>query len=195
MDFPHGSASKEPACNAGDPGSIPGLGRSSGESNGNPLQYSCLETPMDRGACWATIHGVAQSQTRLGDFTFPLLVATYRISKASYQILHYSSQTLVAAFRFSSSEACGILVPPTGLNPCPLQGRFLATGLPRKSSNWQIFKNWISFTLLQWRSLGTSLHIVSWLENYLQIFSEQELSPFYRPSIVPGAEDTKDSKA
>ena len=126
---------------------------------------------------------------------FPLLVAAYRISKASCQILQHSSQTLVAAFRFSCSEACGILVPPTGLNPCPLQGRFLTTGLPRKSSNWQIFKNWISFTLPQWRSLGTSLHIVSWLDNYLQIFSEQELSPFYRPSIVPGAEDTKDSKA
>ena len=53
-------------ANAGDirdPGSIPGLGRSSGEGHGNPLQYSCLENPMDRGAWWATIHGVAKSQT------------------------------------------------------------------------------------------------------------------------------------
>ena len=58
------------ACNAGDPGSIPGLGRSPGEGNGNPLQYSCLENPMDRGAWWATVHGVAKSRTRLSDFTF-----------------------------------------------------------------------------------------------------------------------------
>ena len=50
--FPGGSVSKESACNAGNPGSVPGLGRSPGEGNGNPLQYSCLENPMDRGACW-----------------------------------------------------------------------------------------------------------------------------------------------
>ena len=57
-----GSDSKESACNAGDPGSIPGLGRSPGEGNGNALQYSCLESPMDRGAWRATVHGVAKSQ-------------------------------------------------------------------------------------------------------------------------------------
>ena len=54
----------------GDLGLIPGSGRSPGEGNGNPLQYSCLENPMDRGAWWATVHGVAKSQTRLSDFTF-----------------------------------------------------------------------------------------------------------------------------
>ena len=58
---------KESACNAGDPGSIPGLGRSPGEGHGNPLQYSCLENPMDGGAWWATIHEVAESQTRLSE--------------------------------------------------------------------------------------------------------------------------------
>ena len=68
--FPAGSDGKASAYNAGDPGSIPGWGRSSGEGNGNPLQYSCLENPMDRGAWWATVHGVAKSQTLLGDFTF-----------------------------------------------------------------------------------------------------------------------------
>ena len=52
------------------PCSIPGLGRSPGEGNGNPLQYSCLENPMDRGAWWATVHGVAKSWTWLSDFTF-----------------------------------------------------------------------------------------------------------------------------
>ena len=58
VDFPHSSVGKESACNAGDLGSIPGLGRSPGEGNGNPLQYSCLENPMDRGAWQATVHGV-----------------------------------------------------------------------------------------------------------------------------------------
>ena len=52
-------------ANAGDSGSIPGLGRSPGEGNGDPLQYSCLGSPMDRGSCWATVHGVSKSHTRL----------------------------------------------------------------------------------------------------------------------------------
>ena len=60
---------KRLAYNVGDLGSIPGLGRSSGEGNGNPLQYSCLENPMDGGAWWATVHGVGKSRTRLNDFT------------------------------------------------------------------------------------------------------------------------------
>ena len=54
---------KESARSAEDPGSIPGLGRSPGEGNGNPLQYSCLGNPMDRGAWWATIHWVAERDT------------------------------------------------------------------------------------------------------------------------------------
>ena len=70
--FPGGSEVKASACNAGDLGLIPGLGRSPGEGNGNPLQYSCLENPMDGGAWWATVHGVAKSQTRLSDFTYSL---------------------------------------------------------------------------------------------------------------------------
>ena len=63
VGFPGGSDSNESACNAGDPGSIPGSGRSPGGGHGNPLQYSCLENPMDRGAWWATVHGVANSRT------------------------------------------------------------------------------------------------------------------------------------
>ena len=55
--FPGGPDSKESACDAGDPGSIPGSGRFPGEGNGNPLQDSCLENPIDRRACRATIHG------------------------------------------------------------------------------------------------------------------------------------------
>ena len=68
--FPGGSEVKASACNVGDLGSIPGLGRSPGEGNCNPLQYSCLENPMDRGAWWATVHGVTKSWTRLSNFTF-----------------------------------------------------------------------------------------------------------------------------
>ena len=70
--FPGGSDGKESACSAGDPDSIPGSGRSPGEGNGNPLQHSCLENPMDGGAWSATVHGVAKSQTRLSDFSFSL---------------------------------------------------------------------------------------------------------------------------
>ena len=65
--FPCGSAGKESACNAGDLGLTPGSGRSPGEGKGNPLQYSCLEIFMDRGAWWATVHGVTVSQTRLSN--------------------------------------------------------------------------------------------------------------------------------
>ena len=65
--FPGGSDGKESACNSGDLGLIPGLGRSPGEGNGYPLQYSCLENSMDRGAWWAIVHGVAKSRTRLSN--------------------------------------------------------------------------------------------------------------------------------
>ena len=68
--FPGGSEVKVSACNVGDLGSIPGSRRSPGEGDGNPLQYSCLENPMGGRAGWATVHGVAKSQTLLSDFTF-----------------------------------------------------------------------------------------------------------------------------
>ena len=67
--YPGGSEVKAFVCNAGDLGSIPGSGRSPGEGNGNPLQYSCLENPMDGGAWWATVHGITKSRKRLSDFT------------------------------------------------------------------------------------------------------------------------------
>ena len=65
--FPGGSEGKASTCNAGDLNSIPGSGRSLGEGNGNPLQYSCLENPMDRGGWQAIVHGVTKSQTGLSD--------------------------------------------------------------------------------------------------------------------------------
>ena len=74
LGFPGGSVVKNPPANAGnarDLGLIPGLGRSPGEGNGYPLQYSCLENPMDRGKGQATVHGVAKSQTQLSTHACP----------------------------------------------------------------------------------------------------------------------------
>ena len=69
-NFPGGSGGKESACNVGDPGLVPGFGTSPGEGNVHPLQYSCLENSMDRGAWKATIHGITKSQTQLNDSYF-----------------------------------------------------------------------------------------------------------------------------
>ena len=77
-DFPGGSDGKASVYNAGDPGSIPGLGRSPGEGNGNPLQDYCLENPMNRRAWQATVHGVAKSRIQLRDFTSLIRVKFYQ---------------------------------------------------------------------------------------------------------------------
>ena len=72
VDFPGGASGKEPVCNAGDIrdlGLIPRLGRSPGGGHGSPLQYSCLENPMDRGEWWDTVHKITKSQTQLSDLT------------------------------------------------------------------------------------------------------------------------------
>ena len=93
--LPGGSGVKGSACNAGDLGSISGSGRSPGEGNGNPLQYSCLENPMDRGSWWAAVHGVTRSWTRLSDFTslwsklFVYLLISNTVS-AHLTSLHFS---------------------------------------------------------------------------------------------------------
>ena len=70
MGFPGGSDGKASARNGGDLGSSSGSGRSPGEGNGNPLQYFCLESPMDGRAWWATVHGVTKSQTRLSNLMY-----------------------------------------------------------------------------------------------------------------------------
>ena len=72
LSFPRGSEVKVSACNVGDLGSIPGSGRSPGEGNGDPFQYSCMENSMDWRAWWATVHRVAKSRTRLNNFAFTL---------------------------------------------------------------------------------------------------------------------------
>ena len=74
VGFSCGSAGEQSAYNAGDLGSIPGLGRFPGEGNGNPLQYSCLENPMDRGAWQATVHGVARVRHDLTTEPPPIIV-------------------------------------------------------------------------------------------------------------------------
>ena len=76
---------KASAYNAGDLGLVPGLGTSPGEGNGSPLQYCCLENPMDGGAWWATVHGVTKSRTRLSDFTAYLDFPGGSDGKASVQ--------------------------------------------------------------------------------------------------------------
>ena len=67
LGFPGGPDNKESSCNVGDPGSVPGKGRSPGKGNGNPLQFSCLGNPLDRGVWWTTIYEVAKSRTRLSE--------------------------------------------------------------------------------------------------------------------------------
>ena len=76
MGFTGGSEGKESACNAGDLGSIPGLGRFPGEGNSYPLQYSVLENSIDRGAWQATVHGATKSWTRLSDFRYVCNICT-----------------------------------------------------------------------------------------------------------------------
>ena len=84
---PCGLDSKVSACNAGDLSWIPGSGSSPGEENGNPLQHSCLENPMDGGVWQAIVHGVAKSQTRLSDFTSLHLRCYNNTGNISYFVL------------------------------------------------------------------------------------------------------------
>ena len=88
LGFPGGSDSKASACNAGNLGSIPEPGRSPGEGNDNPLQCSCLENPMDRGAGQAIVHGVGKSQTQLSNFLSLSLftVVTVRVHLENKQL-------------------------------------------------------------------------------------------------------------
>ena len=105
MGFPSGSVGKESAYNAGDVSSHPELGRSSGEGNGNPLQYPCLENSMDRGAWWASVHRVSKSQTQLkwmsrhafiprihvcDTVTFPFLSTKFRDMKSLVSLIVWS---------------------------------------------------------------------------------------------------------
>ena len=90
---------KASAYDVGDPSSIPGSGRSPGEGNGNPLQYSCLENPMDKGAWWATVPGVAKSRTGLSDFTSLLCVSSCTTSRGkAINHLHFHMKLYCKSF-------------------------------------------------------------------------------------------------
>ena len=100
--FPHRSFSKESAYSAGDLSSIPGSGRSSGEGNGYPLQYSCLENPMDRETWRATVHGVTKSQTQLKQLSMlhnnsskRNKILTKRFNKRSARLIHCKLQNII----------------------------------------------------------------------------------------------------
>ena len=100
--FPGGSEVKASACNAGDQGLIPGLGRSPGEGNDNPLQYSCLENPMDGGVWWATlVHGVANSRTWLSNFT-SLYALSHSVKSDSLQ--PHGLQSILCPWDFSGKN-------------------------------------------------------------------------------------------
>ena len=96
MGFPRSSVDKESACNAGDLRLIPGLGRFAGEGNGNPLQYSCLENPMDRGAWRATVRGVARVRHDLATKPPTTTKGKKRIFKTMYDNkLTFLSESLI----------------------------------------------------------------------------------------------------
>ena len=104
--FPGGSDGNESAWNAGSLGLIPGLGKSLGEENSNPLQYSCLENSMDRGACQATVHGVAKSQTWLSNEQFHIApTMCHALFQASGQKGHSNKPILPSSL---SSIHCSI---------------------------------------------------------------------------------------
>ena len=120
MGFPSGSVVKNPPANAGDTGSIPGSGRSPGEGNGNPLQYSCLGNPMDRGAWQATVHGVAKELDTTGQLN------------NNNSCLHYCEYTKERKWKWSHSVVSDSL-RPCGLKPirllCPWDSPGKNTGV------------------------------------------------------------------
>ena len=127
LGFPRGSDGEESACNAGDLGFIPGSGRSPGEGDDNPLQYSCLENSMDRGAWQSAVHGVAKSQTWLSNNTHPEYIFPCYFLPLSYPLLPpccvHKSVLGVWIFRLSpklsgwsqfcsSVQECALLLSP-----------------------------------------------------------------------------------
>ena len=107
MGLPGGSVVKKPPANAGDSGSIPGSERSPGKGNGNLLQYSCLGNPMDRGARWATVHGVTKSRTQLSDWALNAHFLILLILKSFLKVLciQYYHGTLLLS-RLSHVQLC-----------------------------------------------------------------------------------------
>ena len=122
--IPGGSDSKETTCHAGDPGSIPGSGRSSGEGSGYPLQYSCLENFIDRGNLWATVQRVIKSWTWLNDNTFTPHISSWEYGKVEFVLLTFierrnlemvvkikKSFSSRVSFCFGSQKLAGEVIP------------------------------------------------------------------------------------
>ena len=115
MGFPGDPEVKASACNEEDLGTIPGSGRSPGKGNGNPLQYSCLENPMDGGAWWATVHRVAKNWTWLSNFTLSydtnqFLEGTKKIWHRHHSLEHLTSDEPTPVFLPGESQGWGSLV-------------------------------------------------------------------------------------
>ena len=119
--FSGDSDSKGSTCNTGDPCSIPGLGRSPGEGNGHPLQCSFLENPMDRGALWATVHGIAKSGLT-EQLTLSLSVL-YKLDK-KFSSVHFSHSVVSDSLQSHEPQharpSCSLPTPGVHPNPCPL---------------------------------------------------------------------------
>ena len=101
---------KRLSTNVGDQGLIPGSGRSPGEGNGNPLQYSCLENPTDRGAWWATVCGAVKSWTRLSNFTFTFLLTYQTPNARPTRVISHSKCLQLFSILFTSllsAALCG----------------------------------------------------------------------------------------
>ena len=145
--FPHSSVSKEFACNAGDQGLIPGLGRSPGEGNGNQLQYFCLENPMDRRAWWATVHGVTRDGHDLMTISPPHMYV-YMCVYIYIYIYIYISVLIQILFPFrllenaEQSSLCYTVGPHwlsiniLNITVCTCQSQTLSISFPPTFSPW-----------------------------------------------------------
>ena len=141
--FPGGSDGKASACNAGDPGSIPGLGQSPGEGKGNPLQYSCLENPADGGACQATVHGVAESdmteQLYLLYLLNGLVVCStfFSLRKLQETVKYRKSGVLqfmpLPSFSLSAADKCSVVSNSLQPKDCSLSGSSVHGIFPGKN--------------------------------------------------------------
>ena len=147
MGFPGGSGVKASACNAGELGWIPGLGRSPGEGNGNPLHYSCLENPMDGGAWWATVHAVAKSRTRLSDFTHSQYICKLILLQSQFahqwtvKPIYWPLAVVKGSAAFIAAKQ-GVLVV-TAPNTC----KFLPRPVPARGSQ-RVGQDWGTNTVI-----------------------------------------------
>ena len=175
--FPGGSDSKESACNTGDSGSFAGSGRSSGEGNGYPLHYSCLENSVDREAWWAEIHGVAKSPTWLIDFnTFTLSLSHWTVNLTLLILSHFPrfwhTQYLVFSWCVCAWPCLALCDPMN----CSLPGssvhgisqaRILewVAIFSSRGSSWPSTQNYTSW--ISWISRQILYHCTTWEAQYL----------------------------